>query len=495
MLEVAMQTTVMTLYKKGYSKTSIAEQLSIDRKTVRRIIQHYEAGEEVIEKKPSPSQFDEHREFIEIQLGKGLTITRIYQDLQAENKINGSYSGLRDYCRKLKTDEKKAYMVMHALPGEEAQVDFGYIGTLKVGGKARKAWVFVMSLSYSRYMYVEITLDQSVKTFITCHVNGFKYFGGVPETVKVDNLKAAVTETNFYEPTTQRTYAAFGEHYGFLPQPCRVYTPTDKGKIEANVKYVKENCFSKREFEDIEEACQFLKHWLTNIANVRVHGTIKKVPKELFETFEKEKLKPLPTEDFIFSRSTTAVVSYDCHICYRANYYSVPHTYIGCQVDVIEVNNLLKIYLKGKEVALHVISSDTKGTHVTDKSHYPASKNITAAEIMSRYKVEMEEIGPGASEFFTQYEESGCHAQYHRILAGIVNLRKKYPDTVIDQACIRACYYRSISYRTVKNICDGGFEALPLNEEADRAIVIEESSVRNLNAYRALMGLGVITND
>lgn len=151
MLEVAMQTTIMTLYRKGYSKTSIAEQLHIDRKTVRRIIQRCEAGEEVKEKKPYPSQFDEYRETIEIQLAKGLTVKRIYQDLQAEFQLSGSYSGLRDYCRKLYPDDKKAYMVMHSLPGEEAQVDFGCIGTLKVGGKPRKAWAFVMSLLYSRY--------------------------------------------------------------------------------------------------------------------------------------------------------------------------------------------------------------------------------------------------------------------------------------------------------------------------------------------------------
>lgn len=489
-----MQTTIMTLYRKGYSKTSIAEQLHIDRKTVRRVIKRCEAGEEVKEKKPYPSQFDEFREYIEIQLSKGLTIKRIYQDLQAEFQLSGSYSGLRDYCRKLYPDDKKAYMVMHSLPGEEAQVDFGYIGTLKVGGKPRKAWVFVMSLSYSRYMYAEITLDQSVKTFIACHVNGFKYFGGVPEVVKVDNLKAAITEADFYEPVTQRTYAAFGEHYCFLPQPCRVATPTDKGKIEANVKYVKDNCFSGRNFEDIDKARAFLKHWLANIANIRVHGTTKKVPKELFETFEKEKLKPLPAEDFTFSRSATATVNYECHICYRANYYSVPYTYIGCQVDVIEVNNLLKIYFKGKEIALHVINTDTKGVHITDKGHYPASKNITAADILSRYKAEMEEIGPGATEFFRKYEESGCHTQYHRILAGIVNLRKKYSDSIVDKACGRACYYGCISYRMVKNICEGGFESLPC-EDSNEPAVIQDSNVRDLNAYRALTALGVIPND
>ena len=110
-------------------------------------------------------------------------------------------------------------------------------------------------LSYSRYMYAEIVLDQSVATFINCHVNGFRYFGGVPETVKIDNLKAAILEADFYEPLTQRTYAAFAAHYGFLPNPCRVYTPTDKGKVESNVKYIKDNCFKAREFKDIVD-CQ-----------------------------------------------------------------------------------------------------------------------------------------------------------------------------------------------------------------------------------------------
>ena len=187
---------------------------------------------------------DEYREYIEIQLAKELSITRIHQDLQKEFGVECGYTTLRDYVAKIRKSQPHAYMVLHSLPGEEAKVDFGYIGTLKVNGTPRKAWIFVMSLSYSRYMYVSITLDQSVQTFIRCHTEAFRYFGGVPQTVKIDNLKAAIVEADFYEPTVQRTYAVFAEHYGFLPNPCRVYTPTDKGKVESNVKYVKENCFT-----------------------------------------------------------------------------------------------------------------------------------------------------------------------------------------------------------------------------------------------------------
>jgi len=396
-----MQTTIHTLFKKGYSKARISRELGVSTKTIRKVLKSKENGEEEITKKPHPSVLDKHKEYLDIQRSKGLSKQRIYQDLCMMKGFCGSYSTVRDYITRMEHVLPKAYMVLSTLPGEEAQVDFGYIGTLKVNGKPRKAWIFAMSLSYSRFMHVSITLNQSVQTFIECHTAAFNYFGGVPQTVKIDNLKAGIIETNFYEPIVQRTYAAYASHYGFWPQPCRIYTPTDKGKIESNIKYVKNNCFKGRDFEGINEAQLFLEDWLKNTANVRVHGTTKKIPQELFEAKEKSELRPLPVEEFTFSKSAMAKVNPTCHISYAANYYSVPHEYIGCEVDVIEINNLLKVYFKGKEVALHTLAKGVKGTHVTNKEHYPHSKNITADEILSRQEEEdMSKIGKNALEFY-----------------------------------------------------------------------------------------------
>ncbi|MDD6656313.1 MAG: IS21 family transposase, partial [Lachnospiraceae bacterium] len=327
MLEVDMKTTIKTLYQKGYNKTQIGRMLGIDRKTVRKVLKddaNQKENGQGIQDSVWPSMLDEYREYIEIQLGKELSITRIHQDLQKEFGVECGYTTLRDYVAKLRRNTPHAYMVLHSLPGEEAQVDFGYIGILKVNGSPRKAWVFVMSLSYSRYMYAAITLDQSVQTFIRCHTEAFHYFGGVPQTVKIDNLKAAIVETDFYEPTVQRTYAAFAQHYGFLPNPCRVYTPTDKGKVESNVKYVKDNCFKGRDFADLQEAQRFLSEWLSDTANRRKHGTTGKQPEKVFLEAEKEKLAPLPAQDFIFSKSGSATVRTDCHIVHEGNFYSVP---------------------------------------------------------------------------------------------------------------------------------------------------------------------------
>lgn len=494
MLEVHMQTTIMTLYKQGYSKTEIAKMLSVDRKTVRKYIEASEQGKEYIQKKSHPSMWDEHQEWIGIQIAKGLSLTRIHQDLEAEFEIGGSYRSFRDYARKAFPADHKAYMVLHSLPGEEAQVDFGYIGTLKVDGKPRRAWVFIMTMSYSRYMFARITFDQTVETFVRCHALAFKYFGGIPKTVKIDNLKAAIVSADFYEPLTQRTYAEFANHYGFLPIPCRVYTPTDKGKVESAVKYVKDNCFKGREFKDANEAAKFLESWLSDIANRRVHGTTKRIPAEEFSVNEKTKLIPLPGEEFTFSKSAEVTAHFDCHVSYGGNYYSVPHSYIGQTLRVIEVNNLLKIYYKDTQVALHTVCRSTKGTHITDKSHYPASKNISSAELLSRYKSDMEKVGPGASEFCQRYEESlSDNTGYHRVLAGILSLKKKYAPEVVDRACFRACYYGNISYRAVKKICEAGIENLPLPKVAQAAADVRAASnVRDMSLYREMTKLGVI---
>jgi hypothetical protein len=251
--------------------------------------------------------------------------------------------------------------------------------------------------------------------------------------VKIDNLKAAIVSADFYEPLTQRTYAEFANHYGFLPIPCRVYTPTDKGKVESAVKYVKDNCFKGREFKDANEAAKFLESWVSDVANRRVHGTTKRIPAEECSVIEKPKLIPLPGRRIHILKISRS------HRAFRLPrqlwgklLLRSPTLTSAKRLRVIEVNNLLKIYYKDTQVALHAVCRDTKGTHITDKSHYPASKNISSAELLSRYKSDMEEVGPGASEFCKRYEEAlSDNPGYHRVLAGILALKKKYAPEVV----------------------------------------------------------------
>lgn len=495
MLGIAMHTTIETLYKKGLNKSQISRMLKIDRKTVRKVLTAIETEGEVI-KKTRPSILDPHKEYIQIQANKGLTAKRIHQDLIRDFNFDGGYDTVKKYVKTIKDIPSKVYMVLHSQPGEEAQVDFGYIGTLKINNTYKKAWIFVMTLSYSRYMYVQIVFDQSVKTFIECHKAAFKYFGGIPQNIKIDNLKAGILETDFYEPVIQKEYAAFASYYGFWAEPCRVYTPTDKGKVESSVKYVKNNCFKGREFKDADEAKTFLKEWLDNIANKRIHGTTKKTPIEVFTSTEKNRLSSLPIEDFVLSHSSECLVNTNCHISYKGNYYSVPYGFIGQTVKVIEMNGLLRIFLSEKEIALHSLQTNEKGNFITDINHYPRSKNISIKDILSRQKLEMSEIGIHALEFYEKYLNTNLkNRKYdYRAISGVLSLRKKYDSGTINKACKRAITFNAISYKMIKNICDKG---VVCDEIPAQSYVNSEATeiARSLHEYNKLLSGGVGKNE
>jgi len=137
-------------------------------------------------------------------LEDNLSGVRIHEKINEEG-VRVGYSTVKDYIRQVKRREN-IFIRMHTLPGEEAQVDFGYTGYTLYKGKKRKTWVFNMRLSYSQLDYYEAVYDQRVEIFIRCHINAFNYFKGVPRYVKIDNLKAAILEANFYEPIYQELY-------------------------------------------------------------------------------------------------------------------------------------------------------------------------------------------------------------------------------------------------------------------------------------------------
>ncbi|XAM50776.1 hypothetical protein TVTCOM_08810 [Terrisporobacter vanillatitrophus] len=355
---------------------------------------------------------DRFEEYLQIQVKKELAAKRIFQDLQRGFQYEGSYDTVKKYVKKLKILPKKVYMVLNTLAGEEAQVDFGYIGAIKVNNRNKKAWIFVMTLSYSRYMYV--------------------------------------------------------------------YTPTDKGKVESNVNYVKENCFKGRDFKDIHEASEFCKEWLATVANVRIHGTTKKIPKDIFETVEKKTLQPLPVQEFISSKLTKAKVNSNCHISYQNNYYSVHYSYIGETFDVLEINNIIKILFNYKEIALHSISKNTKGHFNTKIEHYPHNKNITSKEILSRQRETMSTIGAGVLKFFDLY---------------INKCSNKYDNETINNACIRALSYGALTYKVVKKICESNLSNLPIETNETYINTNETHISRNVSDYNNLMDLGEIKNE
>jgi transposase len=200
---------------------------------------------------------------------------------------------------------------MECEPGEEAQIDFGT--GAPVGGaddKRRRTHVFRIILSHSRKAYSEAVYRQTTEDFIRCIENAFQNFGGVPKTLVVDNLKAAVLKADWFDPDLNPKIQAFCEHYGTVILPTKPRTPRHKGKVEAGVKYVQANALKGRTFGSVNEQNRFLKEWERSTADTRIHGTTRKQVSKVFEEVERESLLPLPVNDFPFlSRSPTVCPS------------------------------------------------------------------------------------------------------------------------------------------------------------------------------------------
>lgn len=167
-----MWTTIKTLKEQGKNKAQIAKITGHDWKTVNKIIQQIDSGQEKPLAQERGGKLMGYKEEILKLLGQGLSGVRIHEELQTKG-YSGSYQGVKKYINKLKRKEK-IFVRIHTEPGKEAQVDFGYVGrTPDNNDKLRKTWVFNMRLSYSRLDYYEKVYNQKVETFIQCHINAF----------------------------------------------------------------------------------------------------------------------------------------------------------------------------------------------------------------------------------------------------------------------------------------------------------------------------------
>src|SRR5262249_43081704 len=241
-LTMALVETILSLHQRGWSQRRIAQELGIHRETVGRYLGQAEA-----ESKPAiaptgsdapeprigrPSDCEPWRAVIVAMLEQGLSAQRIYQDLTTEHGYAGSYYSVRRFASKLAERLDLPFRRLECGPGEEAQVDFGTGAPLVNGDGRRRTHVFRIVLSYSRKAYSEAVSRQTTEIFLRCLENAFWHFGGVPQRVVLDNLKAAVTQADWFDPELNPKLEAFARHYGTVFLPTRPYTPRHKGKIE-----------------------------------------------------------------------------------------------------------------------------------------------------------------------------------------------------------------------------------------------------------------------
>ncbi len=470
MIKRAMYTTIITLWKHVKNKTQISKVTGCDWKTVDKVICRHEKGEKFYGVKEAKSSLEPYKSKIEEFLERNMNGRRIHEEL-LEMGIKISYSAVKRYISKI-TANNNVCIRFHTLPGKEAQVDFAYVGKFPDdNGVVRKTYAFCMTLGYSRYSYSQMVFDQKVETFLRCHIEAFKYFGGVPHIIKIDNLKSGVIESSFYEPIIQEQYNNFSKKCGFDPIPCKVRSPQEKGKVESGVKYIQSSFINGRSFESKRDLDAKLRDWLDNKCNKRIHGTTRRVPEELFNLEEKNLLKPLPDFDITVSNIFVRKVQKDCHILINYNYYSVPAKYSGMDVHAESDGKVLRIMHGHNQIAIHEIILG-RGKFSTYKSHYPDYK-LPANK--AEYKRKFEELGKNAYLWFEGLLSNRSN-DWYKLAAGVYSLSKHYDKEIVDLACKRARFYNVYSYRQIYNICQQGLYAMPLDTNTNTE---EHGNIKN----------------
>lgn len=425
------------------------------------------------------SECEPFKDQIETKLGQELSAVRIWQDLVTENYFQGSYASVKRYVRRLGATTPLPFRRMECAPGHEAQVDFGR-GAWVIGeGVKRHPHMFRITLSNSRAGYSEAVYGQTTENFIRCLENAFRAFGGVPETLVIDNLKAAVTNADWFDPDLNPKIVSFARHYGTVILPTKPYTPRHKGKVESGVKYVQNNALKGRVFRSLGEQNVFLAHWERQIADTRIHGTTKKQVRKVFEEIERPVLRPLPKDPFPFYHEGRRKVHRDAHVEVSRAYYSVPPEYLGREVWVRWDSRIIRIYNdRFEQITAHGRVGDgrfnTKRSHISDKK-------ISAVERGVEYLIgKAVQIGPDAGRWAeAMMSERGIEGV--RVLQGFVHLPRNYPVPVINHASRVAAASGLFRLRPFRELCKR------LNQDESLEFTSVHPVIRPLSEYQDLI--------
>ncbi len=390
------------------------------------------------------------RELIVSKLEAGLTAQRIYQDLVSDQGFPGKYPSVRRFVHRLEHKQMLPFRRMECAPGEEAQVDFGTGIPICLDGKRRRTHVFRVVLSHSRKGYSEAVYRQTSEEFIRCLENAFTHFGGVPATLVLDNLKAAVEQPDWYDPELNPKLRSFSEHYGLAMLPTKSYTPRHKGKIESGVGYVKNNALKGHTFTSLEEENRHLLAWETTVADQRIHGTIRKQVGKLFTEVERPVLRALPVERFPFFHEGPRAVHRDGHVEVDKSYYSVPPEYLGRTLWVRWDSRLVRIMGPQLEpVAVHI--KHEPGRFSTQRIHVAAEKISKVESGVVWMLSQVRRIGHGATGW-AQAMLAARGIEGVRVLQGLLHLAERHPWPVLDEACATALAHISYRLRTIREL-------------------------------------------
>ncbi|KUF41312.1 LuxR family transcriptional regulator [Myroides marinus] len=505
---------IITLHLDGYSNRKIASTLSISRNTVNTYMQLFAASEYSFKELLSFETLQLSELFssfttVDIQRHNELMLyfetvnkarnhpgfTFLYHYNQYADSVVNPYSYtqfMEHYNRNYK--QVKGSMKLEHEPGKEMYIDFAgkklsYVD--KQTGEIIPVEVFVSILPNSQYTYVQVCASQKKEDLIQCCTNALHFYGGVPLAVVSDNLKSAVSRSSKYEAQINRSFKDFASHYGCVVNPTRAYSPQDKALVENAVHLVYQRIYypiRDMTFFSLEELNQEIQTRLVHY-NQLLFQRKEASRVELFQSVERQYLKPLPCTSYQIKDYTRAKVQKIGYVYFSPDksYYSVPFRYIGHQTTIHYTNTSVEVYYNHLRIALHK-RSFAKGIYTTEKEHLSSTHQYYTNWSPEFFKKQAQVHGDNVVDCVerildnVEYPEIG----YKRVM-GLIQLSKSYGSQRLDNACKLALKENIATYTHIKNILH---HKMDLNQEtiqqlnANTPHIPSHTNIRGASSYQ-----------
>jgi len=347
----------------------------------------------------------------------------------------------------------------------------------------------VAILPNSQYTYAEACLSQKREDLISCMSNALAFFGGVPKAIVSDNLKSAVSRASKYEPEINRAFKDFARYNGCVINPTRSYSPQDKALVENAVRLVYQRIFypmREMTFFSLSDLNREIRHLLSSY-NDLLFQRKQASRKELFQSVERAYLKPLPGERYQLKDYRRAKVQKIGYVYFSPDksYYSVPYRYIGHSTMIHYTNTTVEVYFNHERIAFHQ-RNPSMGVYNTIKDHL-SSKHQAFTEWSPEYfKQKAAKHGTYVLEIIVRLMTNSTYPEtsYKRAM-GIIQLHREYGSQRLNDACQRAVYAGTCSYRRIKNMLKFNQDKEPFpSSVTNKTHIPPHKNLRGASAYQ-----------
>jgi transposase len=345
---------------------TIASQLNLHATTVRRAL----TQDGCIPTKASRPRFiDEHLPFINhtLKTYPTLTATRLFMMVTSRG-YRGKISQFRSLIKEIRPKRREAFLRLDRIRGEEAQVDWGHFDSIYFQGHRRPLVAFVMTLSYSRAIFIRFFVSQSMSCFLRGHESAFGWFQGAPKHCLYDNLKSVVLERIGSAIKLNPQIVSYAQHRRFSIRVAAPARGNEKGRTERAIRYVRDNFFSGRKFKDIEDLNQQALVWCDTVSLERAWQDDKTLKVHDALRSEREVLVPLSEPLYPCEERRDVSIGKTPYVRFDLNDYSVPFHYVHTIVSVFASEESVRI-VSGTEIIATHARHYTKGKRYDNPAH------------------------------------------------------------------------------------------------------------------------------